>query len=134
MLPLRSDNLVIQLLIAGLFWLLLLVVVLVAVAFTFMVGGIDRADVRDMVVLTLILLTLGGAGALTTWSLSLAFSSVAGLGLAGLAVTIVLTGVVIPLVETTRPANWAMARTILGGFVGAAFVAAVDAGLKLLGA
>jgi hypothetical protein len=65
-----------------------------------------------------------------------------GLGLAGLASAVVAIGLFLTINNVgsdVAPGSWARFQfqwgvTILGGFVGAAFVAAVDAGLKLLGA
>jgi hypothetical protein len=77
--------------------------------------------------------------ALATWLLSLVLGGAGGLGLAGLASVVVLLGLSFVVASIfTQPRDrgirlwWGLA--ILGGFVGAAFIAAVDAGLKLLGA
>jgi hypothetical protein len=71
-----------------------------------------------------------------TWLFSLALGRVGGLGLAGIASTVVLLGfgfIVLGL-QDDRSYSRPLGLNILGGFVGAAFLAAVDAGLKLLGA
>ena len=134
LLPLQSPDLITQLLIAaslGLAFLLFLAVFSVAESEVALLGwGLIWASGASAL------------AALTTWLLSLLFGHVGGLGLAGIASVVVLVGLFLigdHMVESWSTGSndkfglwWGL--TILGGFVGAAFVFAVDAGLKLLGA
>jgi hypothetical protein len=101
-------------------------------------------SVADFYVLLGSLILAAGASAcavLATWLLSLVVGKAVGLGLAGIAFVVALHGLglialamPLPRGSKERVAFVGSGLNILGGFVGAAFVAAVDAGLKLLGA
>jgi hypothetical protein len=132
-LPLLSPDLTVQLLIAASLGLSVLIFFFVAM----LLEGVP--DVKLLGLGLIGALGVGTLSALATWLLSLALSSAAGLGLAGIASLVVLWGTLLVLLNALstqdsdrHPFEWGL--TILGGFVGAAFIAAVDAGLKLLGA
>jgi hypothetical protein len=131
LMPLQSPDLVIQLLIASSLGL-------VALVHTALQAAVDRYSEGLLIALILAVVT-GAAATLMTWLLSLALGRVGGLGLAGMASVVVLVGLSLVIFNRHRtlPADWELFEwgiTILGGFVGAAFLAAVNAGLKLLGA
>jgi hypothetical protein len=127
MLPLQSPDLVTQLLIASSVGLIALPMLVI--------------EVRRNPIGTLIgVLQRSALAALATYLLSLVVGHVGGIGLAGLASVVVLDGLLIlvdgmfraPKHLRLRLIAWGL--TILGGFVGGAFLAIVDAGLRLLGA
>jgi len=131
-LPLQSPDLITQFLIAGSLGLtfLILFVVMVSGESVWLIGLIVASGTSAL-------------AALATWLLSLVVGHAGGLGLAGLACVVVLFGLFLVSAEVflqsedggpTEPQFLWWGLTILGGFVGAAFVFAVDAGLKLLGA
>ena len=140
-LPLQSPDLITQLLIAASLGLGVLPLI-VEVLFT----DLEPDDQMLLVLLVLLgsLVFALGTSALSvliTWLLALALGSAVGLGLAGLACMVALFGVILIGIDTDLRSSGHFAEinlfwglNILGGFVGAAFVFAVDAGLKLLGA
>ena len=133
MLPLQSNDLTTQLLIAASFGLGLL-------PFT-VLRSVSKQNPGRLHRELLLALGIGAVAMVITGAFSLGRDSVAGLGLAGLAFCMSLVGVAMTNLASNADAHGVdrvlvetIGRTILGGFVGAAFVAAVDAGLKLLGA
>jgi hypothetical protein len=129
MLPLQSPDLMTQLLIAASAGLPVL---------TFLVFGLAIEEVVIGLILAAVASTLA---AFATLLLSSTMGSAGGLGLAGIASSVVMFGLfflVFGMSEqpgsNARVIGVVWGLTILGGFVGAAFLAAVDAGLKLLGA
>jgi ethanolamine transporter EutH len=84
-----------------------------------------------------IVVILAAPPALATLLLSLAFGSAAGMGVAGLGMSVGLLGVGTALYlmankDAQNAFAWASTHTILGGYIGAALFFAIDAGLKLL--
>jgi hypothetical protein len=133
LLPLQTPELTTQLLIAASFGL--------AVLITFSLDKAVRREfdgpIRSVINLTLVTAAASGMAALATLLLSLLFGSAVGLGLAGIACVVVAIALFAVVVSTIFPdlkGPLQIGLSILGGFIGAAFVCAVDAGLKLLGA
>ena len=129
MLPLQSPERVTQILIAaslGLAFFPLIIISLIRFGFS------EFSELKTA-------LTLSGLAAFATWMLSLDLGRAEGLGLAGIACAVILLGWVfcVSYVLSGRSdgdrhlLRWGL--NILVGFVGAAFVAAVDAGVKLWG-
>jgi hypothetical protein len=128
-LPLRSYDITVQILIAMSSWLVFGVVMLL--------GRIMRRNEA------LGIFVFAGIAALATWWLSQALGSAGGAGIAGFAVSVIVVGVMylvfgvfLVLSDGTSffksPGIYGL--YIVSGFLGAALLFAVDAGLKLLGA
>ncbi len=122
MLPLQSDSLTIQLLIAASCGLVLLVIVAFIMVVVAFISGLE--DTLGIWSIPLIFIAVP-TGA--TWLLSLVFDNSAGLGLVGLAASMILIGFALLVTGSPVPG-----RAVLGGYVGAAVFFAIDAGLKLL--
>jgi hypothetical protein len=129
-LPLQSPDLITQLLIAGSLGLAVLPI--------FVVISVLRSEIESLRLALIAALIASASAALGTLWFYLLLGRAEGLGLAGIASVVVLFGLLVSLPRDRQAKvdrsdlQWGL--TILGGFVGAAFVAAVDAGLKLLGA
>jgi hypothetical protein len=130
-LPLQSPDLITQLLIAASLGL--------AVLPFLVVSSVVESDISALYTTPIVAAALSALAALPTWGLSLTLGTAVGIGLVGLTSVVVLIGLFfLGVGRSQRVADahifvrWGI--SILGGFVGAAFLAAADAGLKLLGA
>jgi hypothetical protein len=125
-LPLRSVDLLVQLVIATSSWIIF------GIAMWF--GGIMKRNEAMGV------LVFAGIAALTTWWLSQAVGSASGLGIAGFAVSVIVVGIVylvfgVALTLSGKPfatSPGIYGVYILGGFVNAGVLLVIDAGVRWL--
>jgi hypothetical protein len=122
-LPLSSNNLGIQLLIAASFG--------VAVFVVWLLLQVARLDWDNAILLLLVFFT--SIALVVTLLLSLAFRRVAGIGVAGIAVHVVCMAIMVPAFKfEDEPVALTFRHTILCGFIGAFCFFVIDAGLKLV--
>jgi hypothetical protein len=121
-LPLQSDRVIMQALIAF----------IPGALFGITLAVLEAWPVRS---LRGLLIFSSGVPLLITLVISIAFGTVAGAGVLGLAFVTILSAAlyfIVGVFETKRIPDVVFGRSILGGFSGAALFFAVDAGLKLL--